>query len=56
MQVPPTDQRVCVVGAGPAGLSIARTFKRYRIRFDVYERHRAIGGIWDQSNPRFADL
>ena len=51
MQNPHTEQRVCVVGAGPAGLSIARTFKRYRIGFDVYERHRAIGGIWDQSNP-----
>jgi len=43
--------RVCVVGAGPAGLSLARTFLAHGIPFDVYERHRDVGGLWDQSNP-----
>jgi hypothetical protein len=46
-----TQERVCVVGAGPAGLAMARALKVYGIPFDAYERHRAIGGIWDQSNP-----
>src|SRR5215510_13519225 len=45
------EERACVIGAGPAGLATARAFKSYGIPFDVYERHRAIGGIWDQSNP-----
>jgi cation diffusion facilitator CzcD-associated flavoprotein CzcO len=43
--------RVCVVGAGPAGLALARTFLAHGVPFDVYERHRDVGGLWDQSNP-----
>jgi len=43
--------RVCVVGAGPAGLCIARTFRAHGVPFDVYERHQDVGGLWDQSNP-----
>lgn len=43
--------RVCVVGGGPAGLSLARTFLRHGIPLDVYERHSDVGGLWDQSNP-----
>lgn len=45
------DDRVCVVGAGPAGLAIARAFKRLGIAFDVFERHTEVGGIWDVDNP-----
>lgn len=44
-------KRVCVVGGGPAGLSLARTFLRHGIPFDIYERHSDVGGLWDQSNP-----
>lgn len=51
MQQRHTNRRACVVGAGPAGLAIARTLKRFGIEFDVYERHSAVGGIWDQANP-----
>jgi len=40
-----------MVGAGPAGLAMARALKVHGMPFDVYERHRAMGGIWDQSNP-----
>lgn len=43
--------RVCVVGGGPAGLSLARTFLRHGIPFDVHERHSDVGGLWDRSNP-----
>jgi len=46
-----TEERVCVVGAGPAGLAMARALKVHGIAFEVFERHSAIGGIWDQSNP-----
>ena len=42
--------RVCVVGAGPAGLRLARTFLAQGVPFDVYERHHDVGGLWDQSN------
>jgi hypothetical protein len=45
------ENRACVVGAGPAGLAMARTLKRLHVEFDVYERHSEVGGIWDQANP-----
>lgn len=44
------DMRVCVVGGGPAGLSIARAFKILGLEFDVYERHSDVGGIWAPGN------
>ena len=46
----PNIGRVCVVGAGPAGLSLARAFLRHGVPFDAFERHRDVGGLWDQSN------
>jgi cation diffusion facilitator CzcD-associated flavoprotein CzcO len=36
----------------PAGLSVARALSRLRIRYDQYERHTDVGGIWDLENPR----
>jgi hypothetical protein len=44
-------QRHCIVGAGPAGLAAARAFRNLGLEIDVFERHDAIGGIWDRSNP-----
>lgn len=48
---PSPEGRVCVIGAGPAGLSAARAFKRLGIAYDQYERHTDVGGIWDIDNP-----
>lgn len=42
--------RFCIVGAGPAGLSQARAFLRAGVPFEVIERHRDVGGIWDLEN------
>ncbi|MDD3763132.1 MAG: NAD(P)-binding domain-containing protein [Nevskiales bacterium] len=42
---------VCIVGAGPAGLSIARALKARGIAYEQFERHCDVGGIWDMSNP-----
>ncbi|WP_149263934.1 NAD(P)/FAD-dependent oxidoreductase [Actinomadura sp. K4S16] len=44
-------ERVCVVGAGPAGLSAARALQRLGIAYDQYERHNDVGGIWSLDNP-----
>ncbi|MCR9122498.1 MAG: NAD(P)-binding domain-containing protein [Phyllobacteriaceae bacterium] len=41
----------CIVGAGPGGLALARSFRRLGIAFDVFERHSEVGGIWDVENP-----
>ncbi|WP_430336226.1 flavin-containing monooxygenase [Rhodococcus sp. ACT016] len=42
---------VAVVGAGPAGLSIARMFRKYGVDYDQFERHTGVGGLWDIDNP-----
>lgn len=46
-----TADRVCVIGAGPAGLSLARALRRLGVAYDQIERHTDVGGIWDLDNP-----
>jgi len=46
-----TVDRCCIVGAGPAGLSVADALKRSGIVFDLYERNDKLGGIWDIDQP-----
>ncbi len=46
-----SNNKVCIVGAGPGGLSLARAFKLRGIDFDIFERHSDVGGIWDPKNP-----
>ncbi len=38
---------VCVVGAGPAGLTMARRLSLTGARFEIFERNSDVGGIWD---------
>lgn len=45
------NEAVCVVGAGPAGLAMARALKRTDLAFEVFDRNPGVGGIW---NPAFA--
>src|SRR5919106_1977522 len=40
-----------IVGAGPSGLATARALREAGVPFDVAERHRDVGGIWDLENP-----
>ena len=49
---PPLERsgRYCIVGAGPAGLAQARAFKEAGVAFDLFERHSALGGIWNVEN------
>ncbi|HXE61775.1 MAG TPA: NAD(P)-binding domain-containing protein [Gemmatimonadaceae bacterium] len=49
--MPNTEDRYCIIGAGPSGLATAHEFKRAGIAFDVFERYRDAGGIWDIENP-----
>lgn len=46
-----TANRVCLVGAGPGGLIVARQLRDAGIPFDHYEKHSDVGGIWDAENP-----
>jgi hypothetical protein len=40
----------CIVGAGPAGLAAARAFLSAGLPVEVFERHTAVGGLWDPDN------
>ncbi|GKS99365.1 NAD(P)-binding domain-containing protein [Acidovorax sp. SUPP3434] len=42
---------VCVIGAGPGGLSAARALKMQGLDYDQFERHSDLGGLWDTTNP-----
>jgi hypothetical protein len=42
---------VCIIGAGAAGLAAARRLHAASIPFEVIERERDVGGLWDVSLP-----
>ncbi len=42
---------VAVIGAGPAGLVLARRLQNTDASFAVFERHTGVGGIWDIDAP-----
>src|SRR3954466_9952229 len=41
----------CVIGAGPAGLAVARALAEQNIPYTHVERHTGLGGVWDIDNP-----
>lgn len=42
---------VCVIGAGPSGISVAKRLKDHGLRFTVYEASDDVGGNWYYNNP-----
>lgn len=46
-----TAPDTCVIGAGPAGLAVARALAERDLPYTHLERHSAVGGIWDIDNP-----
>jgi cation diffusion facilitator CzcD-associated flavoprotein CzcO len=44
-------ERFCIIGAGPSGLASARAFKNAGVPFDLLDRNRDVGGIWDIDSP-----
>jgi amino acid transporter len=40
-------RRYCLIGAGPAGLAMARRLVEEGVPFDWFERHDRLGGIWN---------
>ena len=41
----------CIIGAGPAGLAVARALAERDLPYTHLERHSDVGGIWDIDNP-----
>ncbi len=44
-------RRVCVIGAGSAGLAAARNFREVGFDVDIIEREHELGGLWNYSSP-----
>ena len=42
---------VCIIGAGPGGLSAARALKAQGLGYEQFDRHSDLGGLWDPTNP-----
>ena len=51
MRICSEAESYCVVGAGPSGLAVSRALSRLDIPHVVYEKHSAVGGIWNTDNP-----
>lgn len=45
------SRRYCLVGAGPAGLIMARALMAEGVPFDWFEKQDDVGGIWNMDNP-----
>ncbi|WP_330228994.1 NAD(P)-binding domain-containing protein [Nocardia sp. NBC_00508] len=43
--------RVCVIGAGPSGITVAKRLQDHGIPFDCYEASDEVGGNWYFKNP-----
>lgn len=46
-----TEDKYCIIGAGPAGLSAAKNLKDLGIPFDGYDAGKDVGGLWNIENP-----
>ncbi len=42
---------ICIIGAGPAGLAVARALRGHGVKYDHFERHSGVGGLWDIDSP-----
>jgi glutamate synthase (NADPH/NADH) small chain len=49
----PTGKRVAVIGAGPAGLSVADRLARAGVAADVFDRYEEVGGLLTFGIPPF---
>lgn len=47
----PELPKVCVIGAGPSGITTAKRLAEYGIPFDCYEASDEVGGNWYFKNP-----
>lgn len=47
-----TEQHYAVIGAGPAGLAVARNLDKRGIPFMGFEAGPTVGGLWNIDNPR----
>ncbi|MFT6060318.1 MAG: cation diffusion facilitator CzcD-associated flavoprotein CzcO, partial [Paracoccaceae bacterium] len=46
------DAPYALIGAGPMGLATAKTLIQQGVRFEGFELHSDVGGLWDIDGPR----
>ncbi|ESW61847.1 MAG: monooxygenase [Rhodobacter sp. CACIA14H1] len=46
-----TQQKICIIGAGPAGLAMARACLVAGVPYDQFDAHSDVGGLWDIDQP-----
>ena len=51
MQPTGFSAEVAIIGAGPAGLAVARALKAQGISYQQFERNETVGGIWNINAP-----
>ncbi|HBT36806.1 MAG TPA: monooxygenase, partial [Hyphomonas sp.] len=49
-----TKPKVCIIGAGCSGFTMAKRLKDYDIPYDCFEMSDNIGGNWYYKNPNGA--
>lgn len=42
-----TTSKICIIGAGPAGLAMARACILTGVAYDQFDAHTDVGGLWD---------
>ncbi len=47
----PAEQKVCIIGAGCSGFTMAKRLKDYGLAYDCFEASDDIGGNWYYNNP-----
>jgi len=45
---------VCIIGAGAAGISMAKTLLEHGVEFDCFERESELGGLWAEGESDYA--
>lgn len=50
-----TMKKICVIGAGPAGLAAAKNSLEYGYECDVFEQTGLVGGIWNYTDDTEMD-
>ncbi|MGI3170713.1 flavin-containing monooxygenase [Pseudooceanicola sp. C21-150M6] len=43
-------EKVCIIGAGSSGVTVAKSLKEAGVPFDIFEKGSAIGGMWRYEN------